>query len=200
MDSKAMPIKLTKIGNIKLNENNPRFIKDFKYKRLLKSITEFPEMLMLRPIVVDSDMVIIGGNQRYKACVEAGLKEVPVIIASELTPEQLDRFILTDNVSFGDWDYDLLSSNWSEEVIDAAGMDLWKIPDDVDYGVLDEDDDQDIDGQVDEMKEGVRKAIMIEFELEYYEDAVEVVKFWRERKANVGMMVLEFLKAERAKL
>ena len=85
-------------------------------------------MLMLRPIVVDNEMVILGGNQRYRACQEAALKEVPIILVSELSQEQIDRFVITDNVSFGDWDYDILANNWDSELIDASGLDLWQQP------------------------------------------------------------------------
>lgn len=198
MEIKTMPIKMVKIDKIKINPSNPRVIKDYKYKKLLKSITEFPEMLMLRPIVVDNDMVILGGNQRYRACQEAGIKDVPIILASELSKEQIDRFVITDNVSFGDWDYDMLANNWDSELIDASGLDLWKMPEDVDYSILDDEDG--ISDQLDEMTSGVKKAIMIEFELEYYDEAYQLVKFWRERNANVGMMVLEYLKAEKNKL
>ena len=79
---------LEKINNIKLNPNNPRLIKDDKFKKLVQSIKDFPEMLNIRPIVVNTDMVILGGNMRFKACKEAGLKEIPIIKANELTPEQ----------------------------------------------------------------------------------------------------------------
>jgi ParB-like chromosome segregation protein Spo0J len=197
MEIKTMPIKMVKIDKIKINPNNPRVIKDYKYKKLLKSITEFPEMLMLRPIVVDNDMVILGGNQRYRACQEAGIKDVPIILASELNKEQIDRFVITDNVSFGDWDYDMLANNWDSELIDASGLDLWKMPEDVDYSIL---DDEDVSEQLDDMTNGVKKAIQIEFEAEHYEEAYQLVKFWRERNAYVGGMIMEYLKAEKNKL
>jgi ParB-like chromosome segregation protein Spo0J len=197
MEIKTMPIKMVKIDKIKINPSNPRVIKDYKYKKLLKSITEFPEMLMLRPIVVDNDMVILGGNQRYRACQEAGIKDVPIILASELNKEQIDRFVITDNVSFGDWDYDMLANNWDSELIDASGLDLWKMPEDVDYSIL---DDEDVSEQLDDMTNGVKKAIQIEFEAEHYEEAYQLVKFWRERNAYVGGMIMEYLKAEKNKL
>ena len=78
-------IKLVKIEQIKLNPNNPRLIKDDKFKKLVQSIVDFPQMLEIRPIVVNADMIILGGNMRYKACKEAGIKEIPVIIADNLT-------------------------------------------------------------------------------------------------------------------
>lgn len=115
---------LTKISDIKLNPNNPRLIKDDKFKKLVKSIQEFPEMLNIRPIVVNNDMVILGGNMRYKACKEAGLKEIPVIIASDLTEEQQREFLIKDNTSGGEWDFDMLANEWDVEQLDAWGLDI----------------------------------------------------------------------------
>ena len=99
-----MKVQTVKISEVKSNPNNPRLIKDEKFAKLVKSIKEFPEMLELRPIVVNSDMVVLGGNMRLKACKEAGLKEVPIIKADDLTDEQQKEFIIKDNVGFGEWD------------------------------------------------------------------------------------------------
>lgn len=113
--------------NIKLiipHPNNPRLIKDDKFKKLVKSIKEFPEMLQLRPIIVDDNYVVLGGNMRLRACIEAGLKRVPIIKASTLTPEQQKRFIITDNVGFGEWDWDLLANDWEMVDLEDWGLDL----------------------------------------------------------------------------
>lgn len=83
-----MQIIKTKISDVKVNPNNPRILKDDKFKKLVQSIKDLPQMLDIRPIVVNSDMVVLGGNMRLKACKEAGLKEVPIIIADNLTEEQ----------------------------------------------------------------------------------------------------------------
>ena len=91
-------IIVVKVGEIKPNPNNPRVIKDDKFKKLVKSIQEFPQMLNIRPIVVNDDMIVLGGNMRLKACKEAGIKEIPIIKASELTKEQQREFIIKDNV------------------------------------------------------------------------------------------------------
>lgn len=115
-----------KIGEIKPNPNNPRLIKDEKFKSLVKSIQDFPEMLELRPIVVNADMIILGGNMRFKACKEAGLKEVPVTIAKGLTPEQEREFIIKDNVSGGDWDWEMLAQEWDADKLEEWGLDLPK--------------------------------------------------------------------------
>jgi len=112
------------IGDIKPNPDNPRHIKDDKFKKLVTSIKDFPQMLELRPIVVDSDGIILGGNMRLKACQAAGLKEVPVIYADQLTENQKREFIIKDNVGFGEWDWDVLANEWDEVVLDAWGLDV----------------------------------------------------------------------------
>lgn len=112
------------INKIKTNPENPRIIKDDKYKKLVRSIEEFPEMLELRPIVVNKDMVILGGNMRHKAAKEAGLKEVPVIIAENLDEAKEREFIIKDNVGFGEWDWDALANLWEPEELYEWGLDL----------------------------------------------------------------------------
>jgi hypothetical protein len=112
------------IGTIIPNPKNPRIIKDDKFKKLVKSIQEFPQMLELRPIVVDSNMVVLGGNMRLKACIAAGLKEVPIIVADQLTDAQKDEFIIKDNVGFGEWDWDLLANEWEVKDLFNWGVDI----------------------------------------------------------------------------
>jgi hypothetical protein len=116
-------MELVKISKVIPNENNPRFIKDSKFKKLVKSIKEFPEMLKLRPIVVNKDMVVLGGNMRLKACKEAGLKEVYILKADELTKEQEQEFIVKDNVGFGEWDWDSLANEWELKELEDWGLD-----------------------------------------------------------------------------
>ncbi len=117
-------MKLINIQEVKPNENNPRFIKDYKFKKLVKSIKEFPEMLKLRPIVVNSDMVVLGGNMRLKACKEAGLKEVYILKADDLTEEQQREFIVKDNVGFGEWDWDILANDWNGQQVEDWGLEV----------------------------------------------------------------------------
>ena len=112
-----------KIEKIKSNPNNPRLIKGNKFKKLVKSIKEFPEMLKLRPIVVNKEMIVLGGNMRLKACIDAGLKEVWIAKAWELTPEQEQEFIVKDNSSFGEWDWDVLANEWSVNKLEEWGLD-----------------------------------------------------------------------------
>jgi ParB-like chromosome segregation protein Spo0J len=124
-------MQLVNIQEIKNNENNPRIIKDYKFKQLVKSIKEFPEMLKLRPIVVNSEMVVLGGNMRLKACKEAGLKEVWILKADELTEEQQREFIVKDNVGFGEWDWDVLANEWNNQQLEDWGLDLLPFEDSV---------------------------------------------------------------------
>jgi hypothetical protein len=118
----------TKLSEVKLNPNNPRLIKDDNFKKLVQSIKDFPEMLDIRPIVVNADMVILGGNMRFKACKEAGLKEVPIIIADNLTEEQQREFLIKDNVSGGEWDWSLLSE-WDSEQLEEWGLQIYGFED-----------------------------------------------------------------------
>jgi DNA modification methylase len=117
-------MEIVKINTVKTNSNNPRIIKDDKFKKLVKSIKDFPEMLKLRPIVVNDEMIVLGGNMRLKACKEAGLTEIPIIKASDLTEEQQREFIIKDNVGFGEWDWDIISNEWDTEKIQEWGLDL----------------------------------------------------------------------------
>lgn len=98
-----MQVNKVNINEVKTNPKNPRLIKDDKFRKLVKSIEEFPQMLELRPIVVDENNIVLGGNMRLKACKEAGLKEVFIVRAEGLTELQKDEFIVKDNVGFGEW-------------------------------------------------------------------------------------------------
>ena len=119
-----MESRLTKISDVKPNPNNPRIIKDDKFKKLVNSIKEFPKMLEIRPIVVNDDMIVLGGNMRLKACKEAGLKEVHVIKASELTEDEQRQFIIKDNVSGGEWDWEMLANEWDADLLNEWGLDV----------------------------------------------------------------------------
>jgi len=189
-------MQLVKLSEVKVNPNNPRLIKDDKFKKLVQSIKDFPEMLNIRPIVVNQDMIILGGNMRYKACKEAGLKEIP-IIKTDLTEDQQREFLIKDNTSGGEWDWEVLANEWDTEQLEAWGIDVPSFAPDVDYSLLDDDD---VSEQLEDMTNGVKKAIQIEFKAEHYEEAYALVKFWREKEAYVGGMIMEYLKAEKEKL
>jgi hypothetical protein len=182
------------IGKVKKNETNPRFIKDSKFKKLVKSIKEFPEMLEKRPIIVDEDFVILGGNMRYEACKSAGLFEIWIDQVEGWTEQQKRQFIIKDNVGFGEWDWDILAHDFNEDQLVDWGLDVWQTDTDVDYSILDDDD---FENELQDMQDGVKKAIQIPFELEHYDEAFELVKYWREKGGYVGMMLIEKLKLEK---
>lgn len=131
-----MNVKKVKLSEIKNNPNNPRILKDDKFKKLVKSIQEFPKMLEIRPIVVNSDMIVLGGNMRLKACKEAGLKEVPIVLADDLTEDEQKQFIIKDNVGFGEWDWEMLANEWEADLLEEWGLDL---PFDENYSLQEEE-------------------------------------------------------------
>lgn len=117
-------IKKVNIAEIKPNEENPRFITDAKFKKLIKSIKAFPEMLETRPLVVDENMVVLGGNMRLKALKSAGVFEVPVHQVKGWTAEQKKEFIIKDNIGYGEWDWDIIANGWEIETVKEWGMDV----------------------------------------------------------------------------
>lgn len=119
-----MNIQLIDISQVKPNPNNPRIIKDYRFDKLVKSIQDFPEMLKLRPIVVDNNFMVLGGNMRLKSCEKAGHKKVYVIKADDLTEEQKKEFIIKDNLGYGEWDWDLLANEWEADLLDEWGLDV----------------------------------------------------------------------------
>ena len=134
-------MKLVKINEVKPNPKNPRLIKDDKFKKLVKSIQEFPDMLNKRPLIVFTDVdgkyVVLGGNMRLKACKEIGLKEIPIILADEWTEEQKAEFLIKDNVGFGEWDWDNLANEWDAENLDEWGLDVPIFKEDLDSELKD---------------------------------------------------------------
>ena len=125
-------IKVVNIAEVKETKNNPRFIKDPKFKLLVESIKKAPWMLKIRPIVVDETMTILGGNMRLKACKSAGLFEIPIHIETGLTEAQKREFIIKDNSGFGEWDWDILANEWDVKQLVDWGVDLpvFDLPDD----------------------------------------------------------------------
>ena len=119
----TIAVKVVKITEIKPNPSNPRIIKDDKFKKLVASIEKFPEMADVRPIVVNMDMVVIGGNMRLRAMKESGWKEAPVQMV-DWTEEQQKEFIIKDNLGYGEWDWDDLANNWDEQELTDWGLDI----------------------------------------------------------------------------
>ena len=152
-----------KISKVKGNPSNPRIIKNDKFKKLVTSIKEFPEMLKLRPIVVDEDMMVLGGNMRLRASKEAGLTEVWIDIAEGLTEEQKKEFIVKDNVGFGEWEWDILANEWDEVLLKDWGMDVWQ-PTDMNLENFFEDNDNE------EIEKSSTKIV-----LEYTQEEYEII-------------------------
>ena len=172
-------MEIVKINQIRANENNPRFIKDQKFKKLVKSIKEFPEMLKLRPIVVNNEMIVLGGNMRLKACIEAGLTEVPILKASDLTEKQQREFIVKDNVGFGDWDWDLLANEWDNTQLGEWGLDVWQpeesVSNEKDYSI------NSLDEKLGRFLGAKIKNITIPFESEEFANVVEKLEILLDR-------------------
>ena len=130
-------MQIVKINEVKPTPKNPRLIKDDQFKKLVKSIQEFPDMLNKRPLITftdkDGKYVVLGGNMRLKALKELNYKEVPIILADEWTEEQKAEFLIKDNVGFGEWDWDSLANEWDTERLDEWGLDLPIIMDEPSY-------------------------------------------------------------------
>ncbi len=158
------------INEIQLNQDNPRLIREDSFNKLVNSIKQFPQMLDIRPIVVNKDMIILGGNMRYKACVEAGMTEIPVVIADNLTKEQEKEFLVKDNVSGGEWDWDILANEWDNQELIDWGVDVWLPDEDIsnntDYSM------QTVDEKLDRFLDAKIKNITIPFESEEFDDVV----------------------------
>jgi len=151
------------INEIKPNPNNPRIIKDIKFKQLVKSIQDFPQMLELRPIVIDENNMVLGGNMRLKACLEAGLTDVPVIHANNLSEEKKKEFIVKDNVGYGEWNWDDLANEWNIDELTEWGLD---IPNFDTEGFADKNKELSLDDVTDSMT----------ITLKYTEDEYHIVK------------------------
>jgi hypothetical protein len=185
-----MKTEIVPINTVKLAPNNPRVIKNDKFKKLVSSIKEFPEMLKLRPIVVDNDMMVLGGNMRLRACREAGLTEVPVILATDLTEEQKKEFVIKDNSSFGEWDWDVLANEWSiEELVD------WGL--DIPASYFDDDkepefDKDELDEALDKYINSKVKQITLYFDNQQYEYVIgklEEIAKEKELESNTDVII-----------
>jgi len=192
----AVKIETIKASEIVPNENNPRIIKENKFVKLVESIKTFPEMLQVRPLVIDENNVVLGGNMRLKACIEAGLKDLPVIRCTNWSEERKSEFIIKDNVGFGEWDWDMLANKWGNTMLNDWGMDVWEANDDIDYSIL--DDDEDFEICVDDMNSNSKKALMIEFDILDFDEAYQLVKFFREQ-GNLSNTMLQIMRAEKQK-
>ena len=192
-----------KIKEVKENPLNPRTIKDHKFKQLVKSIKDFPEMIEYRPIIVDENMIILGGNMRYKAMLSAGLKEVYIEQYIHLNEEEKKEFIIKDNANYGQWDWDILANKYDEKVLEEYGLNVWvpsldiETEDNVFARMLegDEDNDSDEHGFTDDTSEKEKKkVIQIEFEPEDYPVAHELLSFCKNNKIEIESLFINTLK------
>jgi hypothetical protein len=202
-----------KINELNLNEENPRTIKEVKFKKLVKSVKELPQMLDMRPIIVDDKRTILGGNMRYRACVEAGLKEVPVFeytkkhhkttdaykIHKKTYQETCQEIVVKDNVSFGEWDWDVLGNGYSFNLLDEWSVDLpsGMFRDEPDYSIL---NDENFEEELDAMEGDVRRALQIPFEAKDYEEAKDLYRLLVGKGAYVGGLLLDLLRLEKDSL
>ena len=193
-----------KIDEVKVNPLNPRTIKDHKFKQLVKSIQEFPEMIEYRPIVVDENMVILGGNMRYRASVEAGIKEIYILRAENLSEEKKKEFIIKDNANFGEWDWDMLANSFDDSKLNEWGLNVWSA-NDVDFGKYDDEEDNS-SNESDDNSTGVpsnseskiegEKVIQIEFLITDYDEAFEVATLLRKKSVNIGEILIQTMKKQ----
>lgn len=183
-----------KLSKIKSNPNNPRIIKDFNFKKLCNSIKSLPKMMELRPIIVDENFIVQGGNMRLKALQELGYKEIPdtwVKQANDFTEEELREFIVKDNVGYGDWDWDMIANEWNTEKLKEWGLDIpsFNIP--VEEPEIDKDL---LSTNMDSYINNTIKQIVLYFETEKY---IEVLNNLNRIAENEGFAdnseVVEFL-------
>jgi len=152
------------LSDIKLNESNPRFIKDDRFIKLVNSIRDFPKMLELRPIITDDSGMILGGNMRYRALKELKYKEIPdnwVKKASELTEEEKKRFIIEDNIGFGEWDWDILVNEWGQKKLEEWGMELLE--------------NNNIKKEVQEIEPYIKSHILISYSPEFHDQVNDAI-------------------------
>jgi len=177
---------------INANPNNPRTIKKNQLEKLKKSISEFPEMLELRPLVVDEDMVVLGGNMRLKALKELNFTQVPYIQVLGLTDEQKQQFVIKDNVNYGDWDWGVLQNSWNVDGLGDWGLDVpeWVIDGDtepeIDLDELDQALNKYIDGKI--------KQITCYFDTKEYDVMIKKLEYIKDKeKLENHTKVLQYL-------
>jgi len=181
-------MQIVKINEVKPNPKNPRIIKDDKFKKLVKSIQEFPDMLNKRPLIVftdtDGKYVVLGGNMRLKALKELNYKEVPIILADEWTEEQKAEFLIKDNVGFGEWDWDSLANEWDSEKLNTWGLEVPIFSNDINLDDFFEEND------IKEEKEE-KFTILLEYS---EEDYTEVIELFGKKAGSREEIVLNLLK------
>jgi ParB-like chromosome segregation protein Spo0J len=170
MTIKKIPkIEYVPIWKVQAHPDNPRFVRDAKYKKLVKSIKEFPDMFAVRPLIVTEDLVVLGGNMRLRASKDAGLTEVPIIV-TKFSIAQQKEFVIKDNVGFGEWDWEMIANQWDTEQLVEWGMDI--------YTPVDEDKEEE---QV-VKKDNFRVVVVF--------DNLETREEWYEKLIGMGLNCL----------
>lgn len=179
-------IEKVNIKQIKPNSSNPRVIKDYKFKKLVRSIQSFPEMLDLRPIVVNEDKVVLGGNMRLRACQEAGLEEVPIIIAKDLNEAKQKEFVVKDNLNYGEWDWDMLANEFDLMELDTYGLDL-------NPTLFNDKDEESIKGVTDEKFNDYTIYFTNEQELDIWYEFLKKIRNDFKDQENVSTRILRYI-------
>lgn len=182
-------------GQIEGVPKNPRIIRDKRYKELVQSIRDMPEMLEVRRIIVfpiaGGLYVAIGGNKRLTACAELEYKEVPCfVLPADTTVDVLKEIIIKDNTSFGEYDWEAISTDWAADKLKDWGMELWSEDD-----ILDAETNGNLNRKAQDMKGGVRKSIQIDFNPDDYQVAFDIIQELRKRDVYVGGEVIKHLKS-----
>ena len=187
--------EIVKISDVKINPNNPRLIKDDKFAKLVQSIKDLPQMLDIRPIVVNSDMVVLGGNMRLKACKEAGLKQVPIIIADNLTEDQQREFLIKDNVSGGEWDWQMLANDWHTEQLNDWGLEVWHNDE---MSNLNEYEGLDAESKLDKFLNSELKRMFLVYDNETFENVIDWFNKQQEKHEleNHSQVILKLMENE----
>lgn len=186
-----MQVKKVKTSTLHSFEKNPRSIDVFKFDALKSSIKEFPEMMNVRPIIIDENKAVLCGNMRFKACEELGIKTIPAIQVLELSEERKEELVIKDNLNFGEWDWDLLEFNFKMDLVDK-----WLGSPQIDYSALDYEE---IEDQVASMQAGVKKAIQLKIPNDLYEKAKELEKHCRDSKIYIGGFFIQEMESMRRK-
>lgn len=180
MQVKQYPTEL-----IRVLDNNPRIIDTYKYQTLVDSLSDFPEMINIRPLIIDEDYYILCGNMRYRAMVDLQYKSIPAKMVTGLTEEQKKELIIKDNIAYGDWDEQQIEQNW-----DADLFNKWLGVEQFDYSTLDY---ADLTNDLDDKTAGVKRAIQIDFKNKY-EEAKELEREARHNNIYIGGVFIQTFK------
>ena len=188
-----MKIEKIEINKLKPNPNNPRTINKINFKKLKKSIKDFPKMLELRPVVVDENYMVLGGNMRLQALKDLGINEVFCVQEKNLTEQQKEQFIIKDNASFGDWDWDMLANEWENAELKDWGIDVWQPEKEIDYDILNE---VNLEQEIQTMYEQTKKSIILEYPSEGFEEIKKLYENLKSKEINLPDLFYKAMRNE----